>query len=113
MKNISGKARLRLQAHFGASARGAEDTVWINSGDQVPSVPDGRVTGPDFSSFSSAYNAWRLDSLESWTWDIQHQPVDTCSVGGEAHPVFDVDGGDFSWFNYHYQDSLETGDCDD
>jgi hypothetical protein len=113
VENVSGKARLRLQAYYGASAVGEEDTVWINSTDQVPSVPDGKVTGPDFSSFSSAYNAWRFDSLENWAWDLLHQAADECTTGGRVTPIFDVDGGDFSWFSTHYQDTLGSGDCED
>jgi hypothetical protein len=104
---------LRLQAHYGTTAVGPEDTVWINSVDQVPDVPDGRVTGPDFSSFVDAYNAWRFDSLESWVWDIQHQTGDTCSGGAKVVPVFTVDGGDFSWFTNHYADTLESDACED
>ena len=113
VKNVSGKARLRLQAHYGSSATGSQDTVWINSVDQVPSVPDGKVWGPDFASFSAAYNAWRFDTLGNWAWDLLHEEGDTCRVGGEVRPVFDVDAQDYSWFGAHYTDTLEANACDD
>jgi hypothetical protein len=113
VKNVSGKARLRLQAHYGDTAYGEEDTVWVNSVDQLPYVPNGRVTSADFGSFATAYNKWRLQGLGNWAWDLQQEPADTCMTGGEVKYIFDVDAQDFSWFSTHYPDTLANDDCED
>jgi hypothetical protein len=102
----SGTGRLRVEPHTGVVQAGQEDTVWVNSFDQIGG-PDGVVQQSDFAAFSTAYTQWTVYGIQNWKWDFVSSEGDACETG---ETMFKVSGPDYSCFATHYLD--EKPSCD-